>query len=958
MNNLRLHPAKSIAQARTNSFSRKRRHNFFLVLTGFGCFAVACGTQANVIEDENLQPGTTAWELTTPADNRQIEGYASLTSVPVGGAVDLFVNTSDATYSLTVYRMGWYGGKGGRKLLGPVTLNGVHQVTPTADPTTLLIECHWTNPYTIHVPVSWVSGIYLVKLHGNTSGKESYITFTVRDTRNADVVFQQSVTTYQAYNPWPGYDPSSGYVGASLYGYQTSGLRQATQVSFNRPYGRGIQTNSLYGVGAGDFLTHDFGPVFNPEADLASGIGGTSAWEFCMLRWLEHHAYDVTYITSVDTHEDVNRLLRGKAFLSVGHDEYWTEQMKSNVFAARDQGVNLGFFSGNYVYWPVTFLADSNGTENRTLAMASNTGVCTAPAEIDCSVDSDCPTNLTCQPSGTKNVCSAATTTLCSADTDCPSNLICQQKSCDFNCLGESEQLLTGGMWDDGHNANGDIVINRRDPTADPPDAPLDHWVFANTGLKVNDVIPGLIGYEYDAYRSDSVPPDGLAILVHTQAPGFLSDDGKGDGGLIGAPFLPGFDGKSFDAWYDSLNFKSLNTACKHEPIPPFGLTPPDPLCSYPYPQTPTLKTDWAMTIYQASSGAYVFNAATVQWSWGLDDYFTGLTTSDGANNGPAVRTQCGYPWFHPNLVSCRNDAVAQITRNVLTKFQGQDTTAPQSTLTIGSPQYAGTTQLFVGGDTPFSLVATDDSSGVWNVWYRFFPSGTAAPTYTSVEGFLANFTLSDADGSFEVDSYATDNAGNDESPAHVQTVYLDTTPPVTTINAPVAKQYLHSDAFTISYTVDDGTGSGVKTAVPDIDGQTTLYDGTMQVTVANGLRVKLLTELTPGPHTFNVNSVDNVDNADTATVTFGIIVTPESIKTEVNQFFAMGAIRNHGLVNSLLAKLNAAANARARGNCRTASNNYVAFIHLLQAQSGKGVTAQAATILISDAQYLIAHCP
>src|SRR5438477_12836948 len=326
MNSLNLHPANSIPRARTNSSSRNRRRNFFFMLIGFGCFAFICGARANVIEDENLQAGTTAWQLTSPADNRQIEGYASLTSVPVGRDIDLFVNTQDSSYSLTVYRMGWYGGKGGRQVFGPQTLTGVQQVTPTADPTTLLIECHWTNPFTLHVPTSWVSGIYLVKLHGNTSGKESYITFTVRDTRNADIVFQQSVTTYQAYNPWPGFDPdpNTGYVGASLYGGQ-SGNRQPTQVSFNRPYGRGSQTNSLYGVGAGDFLTHDFFPLFNTDADLAQANGGTSAWEFCMIRWLEHHAYDVTYITNVDTHEEINRLLRGKAFLSIGHDEYWCE---------------------------------------------------------------------------------------------------------------------------------------------------------------------------------------------------------------------------------------------------------------------------------------------------------------------------------------------------------------------------------------------------------------------------------------------------------------------------------------------------------------------------------------------------------------------------------------------------------------------------------------------------------
>ena len=41
--------------------------------------------------------------------------------------------------------------------------------------------------------------------------------------------------------------------------------------------------------------------------------------------------YDVTYISNVDTHADAKGLLRAKAFLSVGHDEYWTERMFDNV---------------------------------------------------------------------------------------------------------------------------------------------------------------------------------------------------------------------------------------------------------------------------------------------------------------------------------------------------------------------------------------------------------------------------------------------------------------------------------------------------------------------------------------------------------------------------------------------------------------------------------------------------
>jgi len=544
-------------------------------------------------------PGTTAWQLTNPADNRQIEGYASLTSVPVGSDIDLFVNTSDKKYSLTVYRMGWYHGKGGSLKLGPQIQNGVQQVTPTPDPTTGLIECHWIHPVRIHVPIFWLSGIYLVKLHGNTSGKESYIIFTVRDSRPADLVFQQSVNTYQAYNPWPGVSPFEG-PGQSLYNVGANGM-QVQQVSFNRPLGGhpgdefdtpamfySHQISPLYGIGAGDFLRNV----------------GVAAVEFGMLRWLEHHGYDVTYITDVDTHEDLGRLLRGKAFLSVGHDEYWSEEMKSHVVQARDQGVSLGFFGGNYIYWAVELLPDSSQSPNRTIS------------------------------------------------------LVDPSKTCTFTCMGEPEQSVVGGNWVGSVPTNGDIFVSA--------DALLTHWVFANTGLQVGDVIPGLIGIEYNATDPNYPIPNGLQTLLHTQAPRF---DNTAAGGFL----IPDNFHEDFNSWYDSWVSAGnpLTTTCDTSGIPPLNISPPQGWCRNPWPVFPWGRADWTMTIYQAGSGAWVFNAATIQWSWGLDDYFTGLKTVDGANNGPPFRIQCGYPFFNPGLVSCRNPAVEQITRNVLNKFIG-----------------------------------------------------------------------------------------------------------------------------------------------------------------------------------------------------------------------------------------------------------------------------------------------
>ena len=44
-------------------------------------------------------------------------------------------------------------------------------------------------------------------------------------------------------------------------------------------------------------------------------------------------------------------LLEHHAFLSVGHDEYWSAGQRANVEAARGAGVNLAFFSGNEIFW-------------------------------------------------------------------------------------------------------------------------------------------------------------------------------------------------------------------------------------------------------------------------------------------------------------------------------------------------------------------------------------------------------------------------------------------------------------------------------------------------------------------------------------------------------------------------------------------------------------------------------
>jgi len=284
---------------------------------------------------ENQQPGSGNWQMwlhgIPPADdvNQQIKGYASATSVNLGESITFYVTVNPAQqYTMDVYRMGWYQGLGGRLMQSIGPLQGVAQPACPVDSSTGLIECDWTASYTLSVPPTWTSGVFIVQLT-NAQGSQNYITFVVRDdARVADIMFQQAVNTYQAYNNYP--DDST--IGKSLYDFNSYGAstvagtdtRRAVKVSWNRPYDD---------HGGGQFLT----------------------WDYYFVRWLERSGYDVKYSTDVDTHENSVRLLNSKVFLSGAHNEYWSKEMYDGVQQARDAGVHLGFFGADAVYWQVRF---------------------------------------------------------------------------------------------------------------------------------------------------------------------------------------------------------------------------------------------------------------------------------------------------------------------------------------------------------------------------------------------------------------------------------------------------------------------------------------------------------------------------------------------------------------------------------------------------------------------------
>src|SRR5262245_14127006 len=313
---------------------------------GIGLLPGKAAAQSNPIIIENQQPGTVDWDV--PSDRvgvgadsvRQIKGYASATSVNKGENITFYVSVKDAqTYTIDVYRIGWYQGLGGRLIqhIGPLV--GVQQPSCPTNATTGMIECNWAAVYTLATQTSWTSGIYLAVLT-NAQMYQNYIMFVVRDdSRVGALLYQQPVTTYQAYSNYP----NDNLSGKSLYDFNSYGAttvgqsRAAVKVSFDRPY----QDSGI------------------PDAFRDS--------EIHFVRWMEKSGYDVTYSTSVDTHTNGGRLFSSRGFLSVGHDEYWSKPMYDAAVAARDAGVNLGFFGADAVYWQVRFEPSSKGVPNRVV---------------------------------------------------------------------------------------------------------------------------------------------------------------------------------------------------------------------------------------------------------------------------------------------------------------------------------------------------------------------------------------------------------------------------------------------------------------------------------------------------------------------------------------------------------------------------------------------------------------
>ncbi|MBY3059263.1 DUF4082 domain-containing protein, partial [Rhizobium leguminosarum] len=602
----------------------------------------AAAAASNLIVLENQKQGNpeSEWGI-DGAGSSNIEGFATDISVDNGKTISFKINTNSTNYRIDIYRLGYYGGMGARKV-DTIQHTGLqNQPNPLRNATTGTVDAgNWAVSASWTAPEDAVSGVYIAKLvrQDGTSG-ENHIPFIVRDDdSHSDIVFQTADQTWQAYNGWGG---------ANLYGGNGpatgQGAGRAYAVSYNRP----IATRGGVGTFAGpqDYL---FGA------------------EYAGIYWLEQNGYDVSYLSGVDADRYGSLLLNHKTYVDAGHDEYWSGQQRTNVEAARDAGVNLMFWSGNEVYWRTRWgnAYSADGTPYRTLITYKETF--SPGASID-------PSN---EWTGTFRD---------------------PRLSPPAVGGGNPENSLTGQLF-----KVDDVGSNLAAITVGYDDANLRFW--RNTS--VANLQPGqtatltknYLGYEWDEAVDNGFDPAGLVKLSSTTLPvsTYLLDYGNTTG----------------------------NATSTHN-----------------------------LTLYRAPSGALVFGAGTVYWTWGLSDN----------HDNQATPTDPRVQQAMVNLLADMGIQPGTLQSGLVATTGSTDHVAPTSVITVPAT-------VAVGSNVTITGTAADTGGGVVASVEVSTDNGASWHPATGDENWTYSWSPQVA-GSYTIRSRAVDDNINLETPSAGRTV-------------------------------------------------------------------------------------------------------------------------------------------------------------------------------------------
>ena len=229
--------------------------------------------------------------------------------------------------------------------------------------------CGWPAAYRWTLPKNLPTGFYMVISRAeNEKGevREQEHGFFVRPAKGrakSDILLVAATSTWNAYNDWGG---TSSYVADKAPdGFDRFAPRLTHH---HRPFARGL----IYTPEGAPRKPHELEPVPGaipryPCIEFAIAMGysrwypnaGWATYEKPFVVWAERNGFEIDYATQHDLHYDSKLLEDYKCVVFVGHDEYWSWEMRDAVDRYVDKGGNVARFAGNFA-WQIRLENDGN----------------------------------------------------------------------------------------------------------------------------------------------------------------------------------------------------------------------------------------------------------------------------------------------------------------------------------------------------------------------------------------------------------------------------------------------------------------------------------------------------------------------------------------------------------------------------------------------------------------------
>jgi hypothetical protein len=276
--------------------------------------------------------------------------YSDRRAYGPGDTVTLFLSTTVKAVSLTIAR------DPGKE--PAIFSSGVRDAQFFAVPDkSYEVGCGWPAFLTWTIPDDLPSGGYLVEIRDETSAQREVIGHHLfihrrRVRTPGALALVASTSTWSAYNDWGG---------ANHYYGTNAGLPRgrAPLLSALRPWARGQvwlpagaprSVNQVRPTKPGparyDCIEWAFINGFTRYYSLA----GWASYERPFLQWAEANGYRFDVFTQDELHDDPQLLKDYPCTVFVGHDEYWSRDMRDAVDAYVDGGGRVARFAGNFLW--------------------------------------------------------------------------------------------------------------------------------------------------------------------------------------------------------------------------------------------------------------------------------------------------------------------------------------------------------------------------------------------------------------------------------------------------------------------------------------------------------------------------------------------------------------------------------------------------------------------------------